>query len=401
MLKRIYTWAIMLFVLLSIYSASFMTITIADVVLLCIFPIYTIDLFLARRNKKAKIHKQLFLLIYFIIVHLLLIIAMNHDVFESDLILRTMRYISYLAIIAVFAKEYFDIRLAWRILRFLAVASSLFLFIQYILMRHFDVYLSGFIPGVMLADERLASLSYNFALGHITRPRSFFSEPAHYASFVLLYFGLALFGNYKKEKWGIIIAGAGLLVSGSATGILTQFGIIVLWLLKLFKEKPDKNRIQSIGLIFVTIAIFSTIAVNTTSFDSFMTRTFDTRVSITGRFGGYSAVFSLQNETLAEKVVGHGMKRFDSFIPAIPIIRYNFGMIGLAIFIGYSMRHILKKKNCNKIALIILFVSAFGTEIIMGRFIVLYLPFIIQISDEPIETLIWGNDELLLQGKII
>jgi hypothetical protein len=235
--------------------------------------------------------------------------------------------------LALFVNEYFDLQFGWKLLKAVSIFSTLFLLLQYILMKFANYYLSGFIPGLPLAVDSLNSVSREYYLGYLNRPRSIFQEPAHYASFVLLYFGIALFLNYKKEKWGLMLTGIGLVISGSSTGILTEIGLLILWIGRLTKDILSRNkRYKAAAALFVT-ALSGLIIVNTNAFKYDLSRMQDSSSSINGRFGNYSRIFTLKNSSASGILFGHGMNDFEGYIPAIPGIFLYFGAVTLMIFI--------------------------------------------------------------------
>lgn len=378
MLKKIYTLAAVLFVVLSLYSINIMTFTVADAILLCLFPVYILNSFVMHKSANITIHLPLFIIVLYITIHMCIIILIDQSGADLEIFMTTMRYVSYLLFLALFVETYFDIQLGWKLLKNISIISTLFLYVQYILMKFGNYYLSGFIPGLPLSIESLNSLGQEYASGYLTRPRSIFQEPAHYASFVLLYFGIALFQNYRKEKWGLILTGIGLIISGSSTGILTEIGLLLIWIIWLLKDILNRNRrSKAITALFIT-AFSAAVIANTKTFKYAVSRMFGNKSSFSGRFGNYSKAFSSKNSTVTEMLFGHGIKGFNEYIPAIPRIYLSFGIVILVIFLLYSTYKLFKKKGYKKIALLILLVSTPGTEIILGKFILLYLPFIIE-----------------------
>ncbi|MCM2590891.1 hypothetical protein NDQ53_16435 [Rossellomorea marisflavi] len=234
MLKKIYTSLLILFVILSLYSIGLTTFTLADAFLLFLFPIYFIDLY---RKKTLNIHVPLTLVSFYIILHMLVILFIYND---FEIFMPTMRFVGYLLFFALFVRSYFDLSLGWRLLKITSIISTIFLIVQFFLMNYFNFYLSGFVPGIPLVNNELSLLGDQLYLNNINRPRSFFQEPAHYASFVLVYFCISLFFDFKANKFGLIFIGVGLIVSGSLTGILTAAGLIILRSMITIIKLPKK-----------------------------------------------------------------------------------------------------------------------------------------------------------------
>lgn len=376
MLKIFYTWIIILFVPLSLYKVNILTFTLADAFLITFILIYLINVILVKKENKMFINKHLLLISGGIIFHALLIILISQLGIQSEMLLRTLRFVFYLLFIALFVREFFDFNLGLKILKVTSIISSILLIIQFVLLHFANYYLSVYIPGLPLAAESLNELGKNYALGYAKRPNSIFQEPAHFASYVLLYFGITLFSNYKKEKMIIILLGVSLILAGSSTGILLALGLVFLWLLKLLKELHSTQKVLNFMLILTFVAIFSLVFSKTQIFVNFVDRTFENGSATEGRFGNYSDIF-LEKTSTVDKIIGHGMVRYDDYIPGIPRIYYYFGIIGLSVFIFYGLFNMLKKPGYQKITLLLLLISSLGTEIILGKFIILYLPFIV------------------------
>jgi hypothetical protein len=374
--KALYTWIVILFVPLSLYKINILTLTLADAMVVCFLMIYFLGI-LANQTRSIIINKHLFLISLFIFVHALIIIFLNHSGIQIDLIMRTLRFEVYLIFVALFSKKYFDTGLGLKLLKYISLFSSLFLILQFIMMNFGNYYLSGYIPGLPLVSESLYDLSQQFARGYSNRPHSIFQEPAHFASYVLLYFGITLFGDYQKEKLTLITIGIALVLAGSSTGILTGIVLIILWIGKLLRGINNSKKLLGFTLTLVFLSLFAIVFIKTPNFDNFLNRTFASGTATTGRLGNYGEVFLNDNTSLKTKLIGQGMVDYDDYIPAIPRIYNYFGLIGLLTFIVYSVINWFKKSGYRKIALLILLVSTIGTEIIFGYFAVLYLAFII------------------------
>ncbi|MEK3717079.1 hypothetical protein [Paenibacillus sp. FSL R7-0333] len=329
-------------------------------------------------KRKKSVNKKIILIAFGILLHLIILVPFGSIVLQNDTVLRTLRYISYLLFVGMFARNYFDVQLGMKLLKYISVFSSVFLIIQFILLNNANYYLSGFIPGLPLSIESMHELGRQYILGFARRPTSIFQEPAHFASYVLLYFGIALFSDNKKDKFGLIVIGIALILSGSSTGILIAIGLVVLWLGRLLKQVNDIKKVINIFMIILFLMICFWMFTKTQIFNSFMDRTFASKTATTGRFGNYVDVFSNPYLNKVERIFGHGMVRFEEYIPTIPRIYFYFGTSGLFLFILYSLKTFLKKQGYSRVSLLILLVSTLGTEIAFGSFIVMYLSFIIE-----------------------
>ncbi|MBY0013627.1 hypothetical protein [Paenibacillus typhae] len=378
MLTKIYTWIVLLFVPLTIYKINILTFTLADALLILAMPFLLIDMLMIK--KRANINIHILIVTFGIFAHMLILVFFNHSEFQNDTLMRTLRYISYLLFIAVFAREYFNVRLGLKLLRIISVLSSVYLIIQFILLNYFNYYLSGFLPGLPLSSESLDEIIRRYSLGYSKRPTSIFQEPAHFSSYVLLYFGILLFDDTKKQKNELILIGIAIILSGSSTGILLAIGLLLLWTVRSLKNLNNLNKILNYVILIAFIGFCFLLFTKTQIFNSFIERTFENRTATTGRLGNYKDVFYAYDISLVQQIIGHGMLKYDEYIPSIPRIYFYFGGSGLLLFCLYSLRYLIIKKGYKRISLIILLVSTLGTEIAFGSFMLLYLPFIIDLN---------------------
>ncbi len=119
-----------------------------------------------------------------------------------------------------------------KIFRFLGYTTSIFLLIQYIGLTFFNVRISGILEFLPIA---IGGDTYLDVLDLRVRPASIFSEPAHYAQFILPLLCIELFDDTRKKSIPLIILIiAGLLLSMSGTAVLGLLVIGIIYLVKLF-----------------------------------------------------------------------------------------------------------------------------------------------------------------------
>lgn len=377
MLRKIYTWLLILFVILSLYSINIMTFTVADAILLALFPIYFLDAF---RKNQIKIHFPLTFCTFYIIIHMFLMMLLFNS---FEIFMPTMRFVGYLLFVAIFARSYFDINLGKKLLKYISIISTVYLIIQFIFMNYFNYYLTGFIPWLPLDSQNLYTLNEQFYSISFNRPRSFFQEPAHYASFVLVYFSIGLFDNPRKNYFGLLIIGIGLIISGSLTGIITAIGLLLLKVIKLIRKLPRKKISANFLVVSFVLSIGTIIVTNTTAFNYALYRLFESDQAYIGRLGNYSEILTVHKGSIIGFLFGHGMVELNNFIPAFPRIFVFFGILGVIAFLLYMILLIISTKGYKRAVLITLLISIIGTEIILGKFILLYLPFIINYGNPP------------------
>lgn len=371
MLSILYTFLIVLFPIISIYSLGILSFTLADGILILLTPLLFFSI-LRCKEGKIKIHKGICILVGAILLHLTIIILLGRGQDNNlSIILQTLRYCIYLLFVGIFVKDFFNVSLGLKFLKIVTIFSTIYLILQFILLKGFNFYLSGFIPGLPLNVEDLNNLEQLYTSNIINRPRSIFQEPAHYASYVLVYLGLTLFNNVSKEKYTALMITIGLILANSSTGLLTMAILLILYLFNYLSKIRKIEELLKYTAIVASIVILCILFSQTEIFKSFIDRTFVTGNATKGRLGTYTIIF---NDV---SLIGNGMKDFYMYLPGIPRLYYYFGIIGILVFLIISVQLLLKKTGYRRIIVFILLISTIGTEIILGRYIVLYLPFIL------------------------
>lgn len=140
-----------------------------------------------------------------------------------------------------------------KIYRILGFITTLFFVFQYISFTFFDVKISGvldFLPIALGEDDFLSVLEMR------DRQSSIFSEPAHFADFLLPLLLIELF--YQKGKGSIILiilSVFSLIFSMSGTGLLGLVVIGVLFLINHIMENPNVKRVSLAFVIILAIPV--------------------------------------------------------------------------------------------------------------------------------------------------
>lgn len=368
MIKKIYTILIIIYPILSVYMTPILTFSVADILLLLLLPFIFIDLI---KEKKVKVSIVMFGVLVYIILQLLIESLIQEDI--KSQFLSTLRIILYYFSLALFTKNEFLKDYGVELYKKVAVFVSAFLILQ-IILSNFGIYIQGTIPGLPVT-EAIKEYNDTLKIGNVSRFRSLFNEPSHFAIYVLLAFGFELLGNKEsKNKTNLLILGISLLLSASSTAIITEIIIILLYILKNFKKISKKN-IKNILLVIIMIILLFPIYSKTTYFKVFMERTIESDNAIEGRFGNYGIV--LKDLNYKNFIFGRGILKIDSYIPAFPRIFFYFGIIGMIFFSFISVRNFTMLKETKLITWIIMFILIFPTEFVFGQFILLYGSFLL------------------------
>lgn len=396
-LNKVFTIFLVLFQLLFVYATPIPGFSVADVMLLLLLPLMTLNLI--KKNKiNLVIYKPLYFILVYIIFQMLIIFILKDESSVIDIGTRTMRFTIYLITLIVFVPVYFDIKLGIKILRYVCIISTLFLFIQIILVKTTGVYLPGTLSGLPIMRDELSIFNNNVTQwGVLVRPRSFFTEPAHYAGYNLLYLVLGLFSekNNIKQYISEVVVSVGLILSNSTTGILICLIIWMIWIIKqIIKSDSRKNKLITLIIIMLVIPILLEIIVSSNNFQILIQRVFDANTgglggAAIGRLGNYSTVFSLEGKSIYKVIFGRGMVELPFFMPSIARIFYYYGIVGIALF-AYLLIYMLKKINKNKRIIILLIVLlGIGSDSIFGYNLLYYFMFLCWTNDD--NKLVGGN----------
>ncbi len=372
-MKKIYTALIILFPILSIYSIGLYTITIADFIMI-VLSVAMLFSMLFQKGYRKVVYAPLVVTACLIIIHMLFVFILNGEFVIGQITLRTLRFSFYIFNISIFIFNYFDLDFGYKMLKKTTLFATFFLFVQYIGMKIFGIYISGFIPGIPLIKTNYRSYLYDrfYVLKNLNRPYSIFEEPSHYAVYVILYFSIALFSKNKKELPYIFLVLLGIVLSKSAAGYIMVIAMLTIYMIKLFivamdddnaKKKLNVVLFAPMGIIFFT---------QTNIYAEFMNRF---KFAFFGRFENFFAPFLVN---INDKIlIGSGMVELDIYLPAISRILLFFGIIGFFFFLILTVYIFQNGLKGNRVVIFLLIVSTMGTEILFGKFVVTYLAFII------------------------
>ena len=375
-ISKLFTWVIILYPVLSIYGIGIASITLADSLLLLLYPF----LLFFRINRRELSYPFFIFLLYICFQYAFLSLTLE----SSEVLLRTLRYSLYIFTL-FWGKTYFSLNYGCRLLGKVARIATYFLVLQFIVFHLFGYYIPGYVSFFpVLRDELLEFTSYVGTDGGDIRMRSFFGEPAHYAQYVLCYLFVLMFDSNKKDKEKFLIS-CGIVLSGSTTGICLM---ILLWFVILY-QKYSMRRLCGIivclifilgGLIFFCGQELMILLDNWLGVNPLLK--FTSENLIRGRLGSYDVIkgcdFSLFNW-----IFGHGMETsFPVYLPGFLMLFWYFGLVGLFLYFSINMWLFVNGGFTTRVGIIVFALLNIGSEAVLGPFVLLYFMFILSIGKQ-------------------
>ncbi len=130
---------------------------------------------------------------------------------------------------------------------------TVFLLIQYIAVTLFGVHISGILRSLPIA---IGGDDFLLVIGSRVRQASIFSEPAHFAEFILPLLCILVFDEYCKKAWLLFfLCVVSLLLSMSGTALLGLLVVLLLYIIKLLAARISYKRVFLSLVIIVTLPI--------------------------------------------------------------------------------------------------------------------------------------------------
>lgn len=373
-INEIYTFFLVVSPILFTYGTGVGSITLSDMFLM-IFNV--ILLFKGLIRGKISVFTNLLPFLFYITI-----LTLTKE-FNQDVWMRTFRYVFYLVNIIFYVKAHFNFHFGVRVYRLISLISTGFLFLQIFFYRLLGVYIPGVIVSANLTAPDLYVYNKTFQLAQVKRFMSFFEEPSHFAIYILGYITILLFSKMKngdflkKDIIEFCFLSAGLALSTSILGVMVLGAMLSLWMAtNLFKNKKNFSRL----LLFIFVLIIAVFLISQTAAFEYFTNPSVINRQAEGRVGGYT-LLNDQAKTINLDVFGRGMKKisYGIYLASYPLLIYYFGYFGLCLFIIAFIPYFKRRKmNVSTALLICLFTISIGSEILLGRFILIFLPFIIQ-----------------------
>lgn len=381
-ISKLFTGTLVLSPILMMYHISkTSSITFLDVMLVLLVISMSINNLRKGRIKKDSIVYELIPYLLYIVFHFLLMVIFKYNQSQIiDIGLRTFRYSFYLIIVIFFVKDYFDSQFGIKLFKVLVIFAAIYFFAQIVLLRTFNFYLKGYLPFLPVTRENLLLFSETATYSRYTRVRSIFGEISQFSISLSGFLCLSMFrkNSFNEIKTQIFLT-MGLLLSISSLGVLSAISIWVAWI--VYKSVQNRDRLSINLLFFIMVLIFGLVGFVTfsSSYELFAGRLGN---STFNRFGSYyDYITFIQNTSGYEMIFGQGMDTsvLAVWYPSIAKILRFFGIAGFTIFsVSIMMLFYRIKSNFTSIVLLSFFIFlGFGTEVLIGNFLLLYFPFIL------------------------
>lgn len=330
-LNSIYVYVIMaLYPILGGYYLPFLPISLGDISLLCVAAYH------AYTRKKLLVNKELLVVGAVLAVYNLLLVV-RHGAFSSAVNNSLSMMLFFFVFAAVIPVVDFDLRRMYRVLKVVAVVSTLFLFVQSAVYHATGKLVYGGIPVLKTLFPPAEGAFWAIQIG---RPTSFFYEPAHYGLFVGPILLLAL---YYKEYAIAAFFLLGGIVSTATTATAINGIIVVLYFFLKIKNKK-KYLIIPAGILGFLILTVAGVDLGKLSWDALLSNI---------RILGTLEYFKYFN--VPDFIFGLGMNRLAEWGSALPVDVYNYansfffiimslGLVGWGL-IGWFLKKLFWKNS--------------------------------------------------------
>ena len=255
----------------------------------------------------------------------------------------------------------------------IVLACVLFFYLQFLFGVLLDYHLIGIFPYLPIAftDDILL---YSERFLTMNRPSSFFSEPAHFAQYIIPYLGIMLFDQYvsnrkKIKKVSYIVLTLLLLQSGNAL-----LGLAVLFLgYTISTILENKKRLVLFPLIILGASVLVNFYSDTAIGEKMLARQVqissksyqDLGYSTSGYERIYRGYFVYSEYPLMQKVIGNDnpdykiaasrtsevaatFKENDLYFNTIQSFLLNTGLLGLLLMVSVLLGIWKKTNACGK-----------------------------------------------------
>lgn len=377
------------------------------IIILCCLPII---LFQILKNRKLLLNKSSKIYIYFSF-YVVFITIYNLKFYSDNMSIKSFVYFIIFTFIYLFfiSNNSFHSNFISFYKKF-SVFLSLFLITQFILYKLFSFELTGIIPFIPTYFD-ISNEGFVFGYNNIVKISSFFSEPSHFALYVLPALCLFLWNidsNSRYRKFAVLIISSATLLSTSANGIILLSIIIFLYIWnKYFLD--FKIKYIALGItILITLAIFliNSSIIKSSTYSLFVVKEGRSVSKADARV--YRGFLFYKDMDINNQILGIGwrnaenfakveknqllyiryyLEAFDYFNSIAALLIYS-GMGGLFLFMSFIKS--IWKTTFNfggKVIIIIIIASMTSSSIIMTEIWPVYLIILYYISNlNPIIT---------------
>lgn len=355
------------------YASLIPYITLAETGLLAFWVFH-----MFKAHGRIKIYAATTLLCAFLLIDVVMALVGNSAIDPVDSAGTALRLIFLYASIAILSQEYFDFEIGYKAFRIVGFILSVYAIIQTVAAftgRYLSTYLP-FLP-IMGTQNIDNDILYRASYGIQFRPCSLLNEPSDLAVYLILVIFLLLFYRRGKRETAIAIFHTLVcFISRSSTGIIL---CLLIWCLYFARFRSlNKSQIVNRMVGMVAGAVGATfVLIRTGIWQYFVDRTFQGNLSIGGlststRFYAIQKMFE-SSGTLKGLLFGAGLATTEDYLPGFARIFYCMGLLGLIVFFVYLIAAYRKGSQRQKLLLVLFAFLNIGTEIILGRYAMVYL----------------------------
>jgi len=408
-MKKLFQISILLFLLspiLRYYEIPKINVELTSFILLINFFILTFITISRKININNTLKIFLFFLLWSILVSFLSLVLYSFVDFSIE------KFNNY--IFSLFGIIIFIILLIYKsentnIYKIYSVISSFLIFaifVQFIAYYIFRLPLNLKLPFLTLMDNYVTSfqsLTNVLSFGSIPRFSSFFSEPAHFAQYIVPFLIFELNNPTRKNRKNIFI---GIVITFSVLISLSGNGIVIIvatWMLFLFKGifkgknlKPSNIIVLIFGVLIIVSSIF------------YFSRYININELFYSSGGGiskadyrvYRGFFIFKELPIFNQIFGVGYRNAQFFIDRYSIytpfdnpgesveymnsiaqILVYFGFIGFSVYFIYFLKIYKKSPDNIRILIIVYFLLSISSSLLFDSVYFMYMLFIMKAND--------------------
>ncbi len=307
--------------ILSIYKVGLFPLTVAD---FCFVILILISLLFSKFKKIKHFGFIIYFMVFFVISLISIILRGQNDII--DFIQKWLRIVTMYYIIEIFPDNEINVQIFQRTSLVAGISVTILLIIQVIAKDLFSIPIFPYLDLKILplnygtiTCANLKTAQLNAFIFNNWRPSSIFLEPAHYAQFILLPLTISLFSknkiiSHKQQIFLCVFFTIGIMLSGSANGILISAFIWVIWYLNTTNKKMNLQKI-AVGLLFIIISII--LLTSTDFFSKAWERVETLNVNggaSTGNLRLLQGLTVYENLSFPEKIFGIGFGNINAYL---------------------------------------------------------------------------------------
>ena len=380
---RFYSIVVAMLPVVATYASGIPGFSAADVLLAVCCVIAVLGNYRQRRNtfvvKPILIAVALYLIFFFNLLTSLIQAAPEY----VNMLIRTVRYGFYLAVIVLCSQRMFDLELCKKAVKTISLLASVYIFLQFFVYRFFGRVLVGFLPFLDVYVDGYAKTDYTALYKAMYRPTSFFLEPAHVARYVVIGVALFLFDREKltwKDTLSAIVLSVATLISTSAQG---YFLLAIVWFLcMIIRTKTiESNGLKSIFLLagilmpvlllgIMQVPFVQTAIARAMNID--FSNLANENTALGARLGGFSAYFELP---FFHKLIGmgFGVVPKDRWLSSAAYWLYGSGCIVFLLYLVYGMMCLSRTRGAARQILLIFLILFFSDDSFYSYMCVLFI----------------------------